>query len=332
MKQEKLNTVGIDVSARELVVKWAKSGHPQPGILVFENTSAGHKKLVKKITHGQTKVRVCMEATGIYHFELAVYLSKQTAIEVMVVNPRAIKHYAMASMKRAKTDAVDAETILQYVEHMNFRSWTAPNDSELKLRALSRRMHQLKEEVTRERNRQHVTDYSDLLGKTIRRYIAVNQRHLEKRIELLEKKALEVIKSDSSLKYRFDLLVSIKGIANKSAIQILAELISLPEDMSAAQWVAYAGLDPRPVESGSSVNKPRRITKSGNKYLRCALYMPAWVAVQSEPHVKAFYIKLIGAGKKPLQAIVAVMRKLLRAIWGIFHTQSPWQGEKFYSM
>ena len=100
--------------------------------------------------------------------------------------------------------------------------------------------------------------------------------------------------------------------------------------MTAAQWVAYAGLDPKAFESGTSINRPRRISKSGNKFLRTALYMPAWVATQKDPNVKAFYNKLIDAGKKPLQAIVAVMRKLLHAIWGMFKSESKWNGEKFY--
>ena len=120
------------------------------------------------------------------------------------------------------------------------------------------------------------------------------------------------------------------GIAQTSALQILSEIICLPKDMQAQQWVAYAGLDPRPIESGSSIDKPRRITKSGNKHLRSALYMPALVAIKHDPNVGEFYNKLIAGGKKPLQAIVAVMRKLLHSIWGMFHTDSRWDGQRFY--
>ena len=72
----------------------------------------------------------------------------------------------------------------------------------------------------------------------------------------------------------------------------------LPDDMRAAQWVAHAGLDPRPYESGTSMNRPRRITKAGNRYLRDALYMPALVASQKDPHVSAYYNALLNRGKK----------------------------------
>ena len=107
------------------------------------------------------------------------------------------------------------------------------------------------------------------------------------------------------------------GIAEASAMRLLGELLVLPDDLAAPQWVAHAGLDPRPYDSGTSVHRPRRIRKVGNRHLRAALYMPALVAIQHEPNVKAFYDKLLAAGKKPMQAVVAVMRKLLHAIWGM---------------
>lgn len=213
---------------------------------------------------------------------------------------------------------------------MEFVSWEAPDEKSLQIQAISRRMHQLKAELQREKCRVHLSDYSDALEKMVANDIAVNIKHIERRIKLLEQKALEMVRSCETLKLKYSLLTSVTGVAATSGIQILSELICLPKDMQAKQWVAYAGLDPKVFESGSSVNKPRRISKAGNKYLRTALYMPAWVAVQREPAVKSFYQKLIDAGKKPMQAIVAVMRKLLHAIWGMLQSETRWDPEKFY--
>jgi transposase len=75
---------------------------------------------------------------------------------------------------------------------------------------------------------------------------------------------------------------SASGIGPPSAIKLIGELMVLPADMQAAQWVAHAGLDPRPHESGTT-HKPRRISKAGNHYLREALYMPALVAISTMP-------------------------------------------------
>ena len=107
----------------------------------------------------------------------------------------------------------------------------------------------------------------------------------------------------------------------------------LPADMNAKQWVAYAGLDPRQFQSGSSVAKKPRISKAGNKFIRQALYMPALVATRYEIHIKAYYQHLISDnGLKKIQAVYAVMRKLLHAIHGMLKTNKSFEGSRFYTL
>ena len=106
----------------------------------------------------------------------------------------------------------------------------------------------------------------------------------------------------------------------------------LPPDLDVRQWVAYAGLDPRQHTSGSSVEKKPRISKAGNKHLRRALYMPALVAVRHQPHLRAFYEHLVARGKTKLQALVATMRKLLHAIFGMFKHNQVFEGSKAYAL
>jgi transposase len=115
-------------------------------------------------------------------------------------------------------------------------------------------------------------------------------------------------------------------------VQILAAVAVLSPDLDVRQWVAYAGLDPREYNSGSSVHKKTRISKAGNRHLRRALYMPALVAVRREPHFRAYYDHLLARGKTKMQALVAVMRKLLHAIYGMFRQQLPFDGGKVYQL
>ena len=109
------------------------------------------------------------------------------------------------------------------------------------------------------------------------------------------------------------------------------ELSLLPADMDVRQWVAYAGLDPREYSSGTSVQKKVRISKAGNKHLRRALYMPALVAVRHQPQVRAYYEHLQARGKTKMQALVATMRKLLHAIYGMFKHDQLFDGHKVYA-
>ena len=160
-------------------------------------------------------------------------------------------------------------------------------------------------------------------------------------MECIRQRVLDVIEQDENIKMRYELLLSVKGIADKSAVQILGELLILPKEMKARQWVAHTGLDPRQFTSGTSVNKRPRLSKAGNQHLRRALFMPALSATRWEQHIKAYYEHLVNDnGLKKIQAICAVMRhfnfaqpiKLLHAIYGMFKTCKPFEGNRFYKI
>ena len=326
-----MNLVGVDVDSKLLVCRIRRSGGTV-STKSFNNSPAGYKKFIQWATQRQQTARVCLEATGVYSMPFALALHQAEAIDVMVANPRAIKQFAGASLQRGKTDALDAAVILEYLSRMPFHPWRPPAKEIQELQLITRRIRQLDTERTRERNRQKAALRLGAVGQIIVNDTQVNIKHIERRISRLESAALKLVNATPEHAVRLDLLKSVTGIADKSGMRLLAELACLPSDMRAPQWVAHAGLDPRPYESGSSTNKPRRITKAGNRYLRDALYMPAQVASQKDPHVSAYYNALLNRGKKPMQAIVAVMRKLLICIWGMFKHDQYWAGEKFYKI
>lgn len=322
-------TAGIDVSAKELAVAARRDGKLL-GIARFPNDVKGHEALIRSLCRGGRKVRVALEATGVYSLDVALALHRAPGIEVMVANPRAVKDFGDALLKRTKTDPEDALVILEFVERMPFEAWVPPSAAALLLRSLARRIKALKNEVTAERNRLHASEYLAEASEIISNDIEVNLRHLERRIALLSRDALAVVQGDAELHRCYQLMITTRGIAKTSAIQLLGELAILAADMRAAQWVAHAGLDPRQFQSGSSIEKPARISRVGNQRIRAALYMPALVAIQRDANVRAFYQALLARGKKPLQAIVAVMRKLLCCLHAMLRLNVPYNSEKFY--
>jgi len=96
--------------------------------------------------------------------------------------------------------------------------------------------------------------------------------------------------------------------------------------------VKFAGLDPKAFDSGKSVHKKARLSKAGNRHIRSALYMPALSAKTHDPHVSAYFQHLVDNGKKPLQAVCAVMRKLLHAIHGMLKHNEPFDNARFYAI
>lgn len=327
-----MNAIGIDVGCKELVVVVSVDGNARKP-KVFENTLAGHQSIIQWLAKLKDGAKVCLEATGIYHFDLAVALSRSEGIEVMVINPKVAHNFHKVLLKRSKTDAVDAETLAVYCERMPFEAWQRPADDCINLRAIARRIAALNKLKTQAKNQRHALsstkDTPEFLLGQIEELIAV----LEQQIQAHRTNATALILGNEKLKGAFGLITGIKGIAEASAIQILAELMVLPNDMTAKQWVAHAGLDPRHYESGSSVAKKPRVSKAGNKYIRQALYMPALVAAHYEPNIKGYYQHLIEQnGLKKLQAICAIMRKLLHAIHGMLKTNRAFEGSRFYAL
>lgn len=317
---------GIEVSSQTLVVDRAGEAPRE-----FPNTAAGHRALLTWLRRSPIPLRVCLEPTGLYGLDLALRLAA-AGISLLVANPRAVRNFARALRQRSKTDHLDAAVLREFAARMPWAVWQPPSPQALHLMAVAHRIQALTRMITAEKNRLHAASLSCAVPAVVRYDLRRSIQSLERALRRLAQEAQLFILDDPQLARRTALLVSIPGIATASALHLLAELLRFGPDSDVRQWVAYAGLDPRHHTSGSSVAKKPTVSKSGNAHLRRALYMPALVAVQHDPHLRGFYQHLLERGKTKLQALVAVMRKLLHAIFGMFKHNQPYDGSKIYSL
>jgi len=322
-----VDVCGLDVSAAELVVMVRRDGKTEPG-RSFPNTHPGHQELRRYLTHRRERVRVCMESTGLYGLDAALALQADTRIELMVANPRAVKDFSRALLQRSKTDPLDALLLLEYAARMPFQKWQPPPAEALQITALARRIHALTQQCTMEKNRLHAVAATATTLRVIVQDLRRSVRSLERAIAKLSREAHKILAATPELERRSRLLQSTPGIGAVSALQLLGELVLIPANCDVRQWVAYAGLDPRHYESGSSVHQKARISKVGNRHIRRALFLPALTAVRFAPQLHAFYLHLHARGKCKMVALVAVMRKLLHAIFGMFKYDAPFDGTK----
>ena len=320
---------GIDVGAEDLVLVIRKNDKPfDPQ--KFANTPADRDRLVKKLVK-LPGIIVCLEATGVYHFDLAIALH-DAGVSLMVINPKASHNFAKVLMKNSKTDAVDANTLAEYAARMDFVAWTRPSNETIALRSFARRIDALTCQKAAAKNHLHALTATSETPKAVLKDAKLAIAQLQKRIDSLTAGALILIGKHPDLERILGLLIGIKGIGNTSAIALMGELLLLPPDLSHREWVKFAGLDPRAFDSGKSVHKKTRISKAGNRHIRSALYMPALSAKQHDPHVKAYFQHLVANGKKPLQAVCAIMRKLLHAIHGMLKHNEPFDNTRFYAI
>lgn len=319
---------GIDVSAATLEVALQPQDQPVQQ-RSFDNSPSGHRALLAWLHQHAATVRVSLEATGIYSLDLALALDQADGIEVAVLNPKLVNRFAQ-TLRRSKTDQADAQVLAEYSRRMPFTPWRAPSPGQLALRTLSRHIDTLTAEHTRANNRLHAAQASAATPRPVLHDLKRSLASLDKRIATLRRAAMALVQADNTLCQHFHLLTSIPGIGAISALQMLGELALLSPNLSVRQWVAHSGLDPVHQLSGTSVHKPSRISRAGNRHLRRVLYMPALVAIRHDPYLKAFYAALVARHKAKMQALIAVARKLLHAIYGILKSHTPYDGAKLF--
>lgn len=315
---------GIDVSARSLTVAVIAAEEPLAQ-RAFSNGPSGHRDLILWLGKHKATVRVSMEATGIYSLDVALALEGKAGIEVAVLNPKLVNRFAQ-TLRRSKTDAADAVVLAEFSQRMPFTPWRKPGANLLRLRSMVRYLESLVVEQAGVKNRLGVARSSAATPRAVIADLERAQVALVRRVRKMRREAMKLIQAEAVLADRFQLLVSIPGIAAVSALHILSELMVLTPEMTVRQWVAYCGLDPVHQVSGTSLHKPSHISRAGNRHLRRALFMPTLSAVRFDPHIRAFYGALRERHKTGLQALLAVARKLVHAIFGMFKTGKPYVG------
>jgi len=227
---------GIDVSAATLAVAVQAADRPLEQ-REFVNKASGHQGLIAWLRRRKAPVRVSLEATGIYSLDLALALDAAEGIEVAVLNPKAVHRFAQ-TLRRSKTDAADAVALCEYSRRMPFVAWRAPAREGLRLRTISRHIDGLTMEHTREQNRLHAAQGSVATPRCVVLDLKRSLAGLKRRIVRLRREAMVLVRADAVLRQRFELLTSVPGIAEISALQLLGELTPLSEEMSVRQWVA----------------------------------------------------------------------------------------------
>jgi transposase len=282
---------------------------------VVENNRKGFRALVDWLAKNEaTIVHVCMEATNVYWETAAEYLTAQGMI-VSVVNPAQIKAFGASQMVRTKTDRVDARLIAEFCCERRPEPWQAPSASEQALRAMVLRLDALQSMRTQESNR------LDVARDAVQPSISTHITWLDAEIEALAKIIRDHMNNDPNLRDKQALLDSIPGLGERTIATLLAFYANIKRFAHARQAAAFAGLDPRQHESGSSVKGKPRMSKIGHAFLRKALYMPAMVTLYKTDWGKRFRERLAAAGKPPKLIIGAMMRKLIHVAFGVLNSE-----------
>jgi transposase len=304
--------VGIDVAKRGFE---ASLGDGE--VVSFSNDEAGFDGLLQRLRDLPVGL-VVMEATGGYEAQLACAL-QAAGYSVAVVNPRQARDFAKSMGYLAKTDRIDARALGEFAQvldrHPQRERFIAPlADAERqKLAALVTRRRQLIEMLTAERNR------LSLGHRAARKSIEAVIKALRRQLDDIELQM--VVHVNQHYRQLADLLGSAKGIGQNTIAVLIAELPELGHlsNRAIGKLVGVA-----PLNRDSGMHHGKRSTSGGRAAVRTALYMPTLVAVRHNPVIRAFYQRLVTAGKAKKVALVACMRKLLVILNAIVRSGKPW--------
>ncbi len=317
--------VGIDVSKAKLDLLWLRDVDSlKAKSKVLPNTVKGHedvvKWLLKTLKQASSEILVVMEATGIYHDNIALKLYKE-GFKVAVINPARIKNYGKGLGNTHKTDKQDSLIIARYGAKENPQLWE-PEKAEIReLKALLARLNALEKDFIRENNRLEKSSFSAPSESVIESiHLMLDQLKSEKK--RLEKKINDHIDQSPTLKKDRQLLESIPGIGPVLSRNMLA-VIHSRSFTKASEVAAYLGVIPTIVESGVFRGRSR-LSKKGSSQIRAKLYMAAVVASQHNQLIMAQKKRLLLKGKTKMQALGAAMRKLVHLCFGVIKNQTEY--------
>jgi len=288
--------VGLDVARDQLEV----AVYPTGAAWDVPNTATGHARLIRWAQRHHP-ARLVLEATGGYEqaADRALYAA---GLPVVVSNPRQVRDFARSRNILAKSDRIDAQVLARFAAEVRPPLRPRPSAASHHLRDLVTRRRQLVTDRVAEQQRRR------LAPPVVQADIDAHLTWLAQRLAALDAQIAAALQADAPLRARATWLQSIPGIGPTASATLLAELPELGT-LAHRQLAALVGVAPFNRDSGA--RRGRRGIWGGRASVRTVLYMATVSATRANPTIRAFYQRLLAAGKRPKVALTACMRKLL---------------------
>lgn len=299
--------IGVDVAKAEIDVFDGRGGHRR-----MKRSPSELEAWTSSLSQDAILV---MEATGGYE-QMIAEQARERGLSVAIVNPRQVRDFAKATGQLAKTDRIDARVLAHYGHALEPRLTVAMSAEQRELRALVDRRRELVETRSAEKNRRKQAA-SDAVIESIDDHI----EWLDKQIDALDTEIESELNKSVELKARFDRLRAVPGVGTIVATTLLIHLPELGQ-LNRKQIAALVGLAPLARDSG--LMRGRRTIWAGRAQARSLLFMAALTACRFNPPLKAFYDRLVAAGKPAKAALAAVARKLLTMLNAMLRDRAAW--------
>jgi len=267
------------------------------------------ENLLARRRPGSPAPRVCMEATGRYSIDLAREILRQRPEwEPAIANPRFVKKHGESMGQRCKSDKADARVCACFGAERQPLAYRPLQPAFQELQELARERKSIVEQRTSLGNRMADTGVSKIVCKSQKQLM----KQYDKLVEKLDAAITEAMENIPALNADAQAVTQIPGVAKVVSAVTMSELGDLRNFRCSRSISAAAGVNPRVVESGKSKGKTR-MSKQGNGRVRAVLYCAAMACLKTKDDhcLKRFYNRLVSGGKTHMQALGALMRKII---------------------
>lgn len=320
--------VGIDVSKKKIdVAVLLEVSEKKCNHFVVSNNVQGFKIMIRQLKNQNidlTQALFCFENTGVYSMSLSIFFS-ELKIDYWIVPAIEIKR--SKGLARGKSDKADSKDIAFYAyTHQHKVCLTQfPEKDILQLKLLFTEREKLIKvvqlfETTNENKgflpKDVLKDLLKINTKTI--------QHLKNSLQQVESKMNEIIDNNSSIKKQMELLKSIPGLGQQTAVYLIITTKGFQSFKNWRQMACYAGVAPFEYTSGSSIKGKTQVNHLADKKLKSLLNMCALTSIKYDKDIKNYYERKVADGKNKMLVINNVRCKMLARAFAIINRQTPY--------
>lgn len=314
--------VGIDISKKDFHTSIPLgSDYEEFNSEVFSNDEAGVSQFIKKLQGQSAELHCVMEATGNYSL-LLTYSLVEAGIAVSVINPKSSAMFRQMKGEIIKTDDIDGRLLSWYGKQMEPKQFQPKTDAMLQLKQQRSVLNQLQKILIAQKNQRHALTSHPFTDEFSLEIVENTIAHLEQSLKTVKTKMRQIAQADFEEQYQ--LLISIKSIGKVIATTMIEVTGGFTLFTEAKPFMKFIGTATTTWQSGTSVKIKGQINRSGDPKIRALLYIASWSAIRYNKACKALYERLKAAGKPSKVALVAVMNKLIRQMFGVIKN-----GQKF---
>jgi len=306
------------------------------GHIKVDNTVSGYRELKKWLrlkNAVKSRLRICMEATGLYTHDFRSWL-EQEGITYYVVDPKRMHHFApplsIKGIRQTKTDKADSFRIAIYCSlfHESMEPSRLPSPAYFKLkRLLAERRQYVKQSVLYKQQLSDISIY-DTVSSRMRKEKEVGT--LKDDIRQTDKEMKSIIDSDPAIKRNYDLLTSIIGVGIVVAVTTIVLTENFTTFTNPRKYASYIAIAPFPHESGTSVRGATRVSKQGFRQAKADLSVSVLNAITHDAELREYWQRKKAEGKHTGVILNAVKFKIVLRMFAVVKRKKPYVNTKGY--